>query len=341
MIVRIAVCILARNEARTIAALLQQLARQTLLRRNSAEVVVHVVANGCTDDTAARATAAAPVLEGTNTGLVVHDLAEGGKSRSWNKAVHELIAPDADFLLFLDSDIVFADDLVLEETLKTLTDAPAAQACSGYPVKDISLKDRKGLVDYFSLLVSKQSRYDGAINGSLYIVRSPALRELWLPDQTPTEDGFLNAMLTTGGFTHAYDPSKVVMIARPSHFYRAHDPINFIVHERRMLVGTIINRWIFELLWSLKLEEPAGLLIKRWNSEQPDWVDRLIADRVGTDRWVIPNSLVFGRLSPRVGQSWWNNPLRLLTGTLATVLTLPPAIAANKLLKQRGAASTW
>jgi glycosyltransferase involved in cell wall biosynthesis len=338
---RVATCILAKNEAATIKVLIAQMVRQSLFHRPDLTIDVHLVANGCTDDTAAQATAVAAEFEGTNARLYVHDLAKGGKSRSWNKAVHELIEPGADYLLFLDSDITLINDRILEDLLATLEEAPQAKACSGYPIKDIENKQRKTVLDHFSLTVSRQNPVDGVINGSLYLTRAGELRDVWLPDETPCEDGFLNAMLATAGFTQAPEATRVIAMNRPTHYYRAHSSSEFILHERRIIVGTMINRWIFEHLWSLRLHEPAGKLIRQLNREKPNWVDLLVAERVSRKAWVVSNDILFGRLSLRGREASWKLPLQLAAGVLATMLTIAPATAANRRLKQFGAAATW
>lgn len=338
---RIAVCILAKNEAQTIGVLLGQLGRQRLFSAPDLQIDVHVVANGCSDGTADRAVEAKALLHGTNAVLTVHDLPEGGKSRSWNRAVHQLIAPGADFFLFLDSDITFAREDVLVDVVAALHAHPDALACSGHPVKDIARKERKTALERFSLAISRQSFADGAINGSLYLVRASALRSIWLPDQTPAEDGFLNAMLETDGFSSPVVRGKVISMKEVTHYYRAHRPADFILHERRIIVGTIINRWIFEHLWSLRLDQPAGPLIRQWNEQKPDWVDRLIAERTKGEAWVIPNAILFGRLSLSDPKESWKWPLKLARGSIATLMSLPPVLAANRRLKQLGAAETW
>lgn len=337
----LAICILARNEAGTIEHLLRQLARQSLLGRKDLTVEVHLVANGCTDETASTAQRSANLLDASNARLKVHDLAQGGKSRSWNRAVHELVTPRPDLFLFLDADITLIDDDVLQSLVNALEATPQAVGCSGNPVKDISAKRRKSALDLFSLSISSQSRAEGAINGSLYAVRADALKDIWLPDQTPGEDGFLNAMLATRGFTAPPAAERVISMNRPTHHYRAHRSSDFLLHERRMIVGTMINRWIFERLWSLHLTQPAGPLIRDWNEQQPDWVDQLIAERTRGKAWVIPRAIMLGRLDLVARALSWKLPVRAAAGTLATLLTVPPAIAANRRLKQLGASSTW
>jgi glycosyltransferase involved in cell wall biosynthesis len=336
---QLAVCILAKDEERTIGPALSQIARQSVLRSSHA-IEVHVVVNGSTDATAQSAEALKEDVRAAGATLVVHDLEQAGKSRAWNKTVHELLGDHIDTALFMDADIELISEEVFEQLLETLGNRPAAKVCSGYPVKDLSRKTRKSPLDFFSLTVSRQSRHSAAINGSLYGARMSALREIWLPNETPGEDGFLNAMVTTGGFTHQPDPDSVVTLDEPTHFFKAHDVANFFSHERRMIVGTVINCWIFEHLWELKSSEPVGPLIRNWNSDQPRWVDQLTRRRIGRRKWLVPNEVMFGRLG-RSRSSLIRWLAYLPVGVAATLLTVPPALMANRKLKGMDAASTW
>lgn len=337
---KIVICILAKNEERNIAVTLAELADQTLLRADTHAIDVHVVANGCEDETVARAQSARSFFSRLGRHLEVHDLHPGGKSRAWNRAVHDLVDPSIDILIFIDADIRFAHDQVLTQLIAMLDEDERRIVCSGHPVKDISAKQHKSVLDHFSLAVSGKSRHVGAITGQLYAARAAALREIWLPDETPGEDGFLNAMITTSGFTQPPDPCRVVTPDRPTHYFHAHTPRQFVAHERRMIIGTVINCWIFEHLWDLKLKVSAGPLIREWNETDPHWVDRLIQRRAKGRMWLVPGEVVFGRL--RDGRSLSLRRLAYFPLALAaTLLTLPPAVGANRRLMKSGAAATW
>ena len=338
---KVAVCILAKNEAGSIAEILEQLSRQTLFAGRSCDITVHVVANGSSDATAAVARECGAIFAGSKAKLTVHDLELAGKSRAWNKTVHEIVDPSTEYLIFLDADINFVNQGVLTSLVNALQAHDDAAICTGYPIKDITAKASKSMFDAFSLAVSKRSHKPCAVNGSLYVARASALQDIWLPDQTPGEDGFLNAMVTTHGFTTPPIATEVMGLAGPTHYYEAHRPRGFFRHERRMIVGTMINIWIFEYLWSLRLTMPAGLLIRDWNEKQPDWVEKLIQERSRGRRWVIPNNVMFRRFQERFGGSWLKQVAYLPIAAAATVLTLPPALAANATLKRTGASSTW
>lgn len=320
---------------------LAQLSRQSFIRDGLEIVDIHVVANGCTDNTVEVARSKERDFHGLRAKLHVHDLKQGGKSRSWNRAVHEFVSSSADVLIFVDADIELANDGVIAEMLVSLRSDASLAACSGFPVKNVSGKSKVSLFNHASLIVSERSRRPGLINGSLYIGRAQVLRQIWLPDQTPGEDGFLNAMLTTSGFTRPIDTRVVTTPGRPTHSFHAHGPLEFVSHERRMIVGTMINRWIFEHLWSLKLTRPAGPLIRDWNERDPEWVERLVRQRSENNRWLIPRGILFGRFANDNSKPWWKRLAYVPLAAAATMATLPSAILANKRLKGFGAATTW
>ena len=337
----IAVCILAKDEEERIGASLAQIARQSFIRDGCDTIEIHVVANGCTDYTAVVASGCSELFDGARATLHVHDLQPGGKSRAWNRAVHELVDDSVENFVFVDADVTFVDEQVIAEMLARLKADTHLAALSSFPVKDVDIKARKNALDRFSLIVSSRTRHVEVINGQLYVARAHALREIWLPDQIPGEDGFLNAMLSTRGFTHPADPSLVSAMTEPTHYFHSHRPLEFVSHERRMIVGTMINRWIFEYLWSLGSLTPAGQLIRDWNQTDTAWVDRLVGQRAVMTKWLIPNTILFSRFRRRGGRPFWKHATYVPVAAAAFLLTLPPAILANKRLKEVDAASTW
>ena len=337
----IAVCILAKDEEERIGPSLAQIARQSFIRDGCNTIEIHVVANGCTDDTAVVARGCSELFDGTRATLHVHDLQPGGKSRAWNRAVHELVSDTVKTFVFVDADVTFANEAVVADMLSHFRANTNLAALSSFPVKDVDTKARKNVLDRFSLVVSNRTRHVDVINGQLYVAGANALREIWLPDQIPGEDGFLNAMLSTRGFTQPADPTLVSATAEPTHYFHSHRPLEFVSHERRMIVGTMINRWIFEHLWSLGSATPAGQLIRDWNQTDPKWVDRLVGQRAAKTKWLIPNTILFSRFRGRDGRPFWKHAAFVPVATAAFLLTLPPAILANKRLKEVGAAATW
>lgn len=337
----IAVAIIAKNEAASIGRLIASLADQTLFAAGS-RIALIVYANGCDDGTAEAArTAIERHLGGRIAQSIVIDSPTGGKSRSWNKVVHDVAPADADYFLFLDADIALADAGVCEDVVALLRADGHAAASTGRPSKSIMRKASKSWLDRLSLRVSEDGRFDRAINGSLYCLKGATARSIWLPDETPGEDGFLNAMVRTGGFSHPDDPRLVVQAARTTHYYDAPGLLGTSKHEQRMIVATMINMWLFEYFWSLKSPVSVAPLIQQANAERPSWVDDLIRSQAGQRRWIVRSHLVLRRL-PRWRE---NSPVRYLaklpTGVAATALTAVAAWRANRTLRRAGAASFW
>lgn len=338
---KIAIAIIGKNEEASIGRLIASLADQTLFA-GPYRIELIVYANGCTDRTAEVArTAIAQHLDDRIERSVVVDSPVGGKSRSWNKVVHEVAPDDADYLLFLDADIALADDTVCEDIVTLLKGDPHAVACTGRPSKSIARKATKSWLDRLSLRVSEDGRFDRAINGSLYCLVGATARSIWLPDETPGEDGFLNAMVRTDGFSHPDDPALVVQAARTTHYYDAPGVLDTSKHEQRMIVATMINMWMFEYFWSLKSPVSVAPRIRQANIGRPAWVDELIRQRAGDRYWIIRSHLVLRRLPRWRATSPARYAAKLPTGIAATALTMVAAWRANRTLRRAGAASFW
>lgn len=338
---KIAICIIARNEAGTIGALMAQLGAQTLLARSHRFQLV-VVANACADITAIAAREAMQTqLSGLPVEGLIHETPLGGKARSWNLAVHELIAPDAEIGLFLDADIELTDTDVLADLLERLTSEPALLAVSGHPVKDIVKKPKKTPVDRFSLIISRQSPTPHAINGSLYAARMNVLRRIWLPVPTPGEDGLLSAMIHTDGFSRPARTGIIAQISRPTHYFEAHSILGYFRHETRMIVGTVVNGWLCEFLWAGGYKENASPLVRDRNEQDPGWVGRLVQSRAAGRRWVLPPRMLTWRLHNLRGIGAARMLMRAPFSIAATILNLWPAYQANKRLKRCDAADFW
>ena len=340
-VLRIGIIILCKDEAGRISQCLASLAQQTLLGRDHA-IEVLVVPNGCSDNTAEIAEQSRPVFDGMDgVRFRVEELAQGGKSRSWNTAVHELSDQSNDILIFLDGDIELAHDRVIEDLLAILLADPAISVVSGKPIKDTARKEQQSLVERLSLAASQKTSYSNVINGSCYIARAEVLREIWLPNDLPGEDGFLNAIVTTEGFTLSEPIENVRQPEVPTHFYAAESIRGFFHHEQRMMVGTLINRWLIEHFQQLDLGHHVGSWIRERNEANPRWVDEIVNEQVEGKGWVIPKGLVISRLVKRRNQSrrmWVTSlPIRVL----AFAASLPSVLRANQVIRSRSASSYW
>ena len=109
---RVDIGVFAHNEAAGIADMVARLLAQDL---SGLEARILVLANGCTDATADLARAA---------GAEVADLAKGGKSRTWNRFVHDLARDAVEVLIFVDADIEFTAPDILKRLALGLVARP-------------------------------------------------------------------------------------------------------------------------------------------------------------------------------------------------------------------------
>jgi hypothetical protein len=116
--VSVAIAVLAHNEERRIAACLDT------LPLGEAGVAIHVLVNGATDRTAAIARGFARAGN-----VTVHDFAQGGKARTWNRYIHDLgVAADTHVFVDGDAQVVAGSIPALVRALAAAPDANAAAA---------------------------------------------------------------------------------------------------------------------------------------------------------------------------------------------------------------------
>lgn len=346
---RISVGIFAHNEEQNIVSTLQSLFGQTILdgryqsELGMTSIEVLCLANGCNDRTVEMAQSCAPAPN-SGTSYRVIDLPEPGKSRSWNRFVHDLSDRAADFLIFMDADIIFDSDDVLQQLLRRLLEDPYAEVATDTPVKSFTREmKRLSIADRGSLAASEQKSKIGVLCGQLYCGRAAALRAICLPPQLPVEDGYLAAMITTTGFTCATDLKRISWVDNARHYYRTHRSVSgYLNHEARIIVGSTINAWLFDLLWREGRNGHAGGFVQRRNAVDPAWLSQLIKEKVhagGT--WLIPRQFMLWRLEPLRGQPLSRKLRQVPIALAATALNLMACFRANAILKRENAAAHW
>lgn len=149
---QLSVVILAYNEADNITACLASVAAniQSLVvakRASFEQVECLVVANGCSDNTAALA------RQFNAPWVKVFEIERGDKANAWNRAVHQYSKP-AQYYVFLDGDCL-AQPESIAHLLAQLSQRPTLNACSAVPSAKLSL--------YRQEMVAK-----GGIAGCLY-----------------------------------------------------------------------------------------------------------------------------------------------------------------------------
>lgn len=312
MALKISIGILAYNEEATIAETLQSLSQQTLLTSTDSNIQLEliIVPNGCTDKTATVARVSLEELLQPLTFSKIHyqicEIEQLGKSNAWNTYVHEFSATDADYLILMDADIQFINSQTLSLLVSTLEATPQAVVSVDAPIKDVALKSKKNLIEWLSVAVSKQSdmtqNWVPAICGQLYCGRASALRQIWMPIGLTVEDGFLRAMIATDGFTQSETPQhpvqRIVYARGASHIFEAYLKVSQLLkHERRQIVGNVVNAFLFGYLWAnCGVTQQAGELIRRNNDRDPEWLKTMFQNTVAQQKgWMIPKAFVFRR----------------------------------------------
>lgn len=181
----IAVGIFAYQEERRIGVCLSS------LPLDRPDTIYHVLVNGSTDATAARARSAAS----GRSNVLVHDIAAGGKSRTWNHFVHDLLIGDDQAVIFLDGDAEIAPGSI--DRLVGTLEKKGVNAASAMPLNG-RLAPR-----YRDML-----REEGGLFGDLYalsgdFVNRVRARGLRLPEDLIGDDGLVAAWAHTDLSTDA------------------------------------------------------------------------------------------------------------------------------------------
>lgn len=190
----IAVGIFAHQEQRRIGACLRS------LPLDRPDTLFHILVNGSTDATAERAREAA----GGRAHVLVHDLAAGGKSRTWNHFVHDLLGGDEAAVLFMDGDAEIVPGSV-DALVAELAANPEANAAAGMPVNGRSAESYR-----------RALRAERGLFGDLYalsgaFVRAIRARRLRLPEDLIGDDGLVAAWAHTGlGRDADWDRERIV-----------------------------------------------------------------------------------------------------------------------------------
>ena len=288
--------VFAHNEAAGIAAVVRALRAQAV---PGLDLRILVLANGCRDATAARAAEA---------GAEVADLAEGGKSRTWNRFVHDLSRPDAAVLIFADADIELPEPDALARLVAGLRANPALHVMNSRPVKDI-VAHPQGLGWQDRLIAMAGGTLDDwqkAICGQLYAMPAARARAHWLPIGLPVEDGFLRAMVLTDALTVPEDLARIDG-ADVWHIYESERTIPALIrHQVRIVIGSAINMAVFETIRAVAAPDRAVAL--RQAAQQEGWLADVIRARLPR----LPDGFVPLHFLVKRSQNLLRAPRRLL-----------------------------
>jgi hypothetical protein len=214
-------------------------------------------------------------------GAEVADLAEGGKSRTWNRFVHGLARAEAEVLIFVDADIEFTAPDCLKRLALGLVERPELWVLNSQPVKDIVARP-VGLSRMDKIIAAAGGGLDDwktAICGQLYAMPAARARSLHLPIGLPVEDGFLRAMVLTDALTGPEEFSRIDGLDGLSHVYASERRIAALIrHQTRIVIGSAINFAALEALRGLPGPERRAELTRAAADE--GWLVRAIRARL-------------------------------------------------------------
>ena len=332
----ISIGILAWNEEEAIGATLESLFAQTLFSKLGASRLhceILCVTNGCTDRTPEIVSEVCDQQQATHpqrASFIARacNIVQRGKNNAWNLFVHQLSRKESDYLILMDGDIVLQDPDTLWNMYRALEINDEAAIATDNPIKDVSLKSRKGFVERASLGASALTQSAAAqVTGQLYCIRAPIARNIYLPrDLVACEDGFIKSLVCTYSLLRESTPERVVQAPNASHIFQAYTSLGDILrNQKRQIIGqTIVHILVDKHLKKLSLDEKINLGETLQDKEQsdPHWLKRLIADH-------LRETQVFWRLYPNLLTARFAR-LRRLRG-IKKLMCLPIAIAGSTL----------
>lgn len=234
----IVVTVLAHQEERRIAQCLESLPLA------DPDVAVHLVVNGSSDRTAEIGHGVARMFPG----LQVHELEQGGKSRSWNRFNFDMLPRFGRTHVFVDGDAVIAPGSIAALD-RALAERPHANAASGFPLNG------RGAAQYAESIERQRGLF-----GDLYALRGDFLarmkaQAIRLPVDLVGDDGLVGALAKTD-LRHEdhWDDERVVPV-RGAGFYcepvRLRDPGSFAMHYKRLVnysVRHLQNRLVSQIM---------------------------------------------------------------------------------------------
>ncbi|WP_428409398.1 glycosyltransferase [Hyphococcus sp.] len=178
----VSICIFARNEEQRLPSCVGALGAAGLGDADK----IHILINGCTDNTAA----AARSLAEADARITAHELPVGDKANAWNDYAHRIADSSVETHVFMDGDIT-ASEGAITALAEALRRSPEAYAAAALPAAG---RSRRGWATLLLL--------NNYLSGNLYALSGAAVaafrqRDLRLPFGAKGEDGLITYLLLT------------------------------------------------------------------------------------------------------------------------------------------------
>ncbi len=357
-ILKISVGVVAWNEESSIALALESILKQSIFRSARSldlELELIVIANGCTDRTVevtddffTKARREFP--EGSAVSLRLEIVPEAGFANAWNLLAHTYSRPDADFIYFVNADIVIDQPDAFEQMLRGLQRDYAMRVISPVGHKHIEAAKCKTLCDRLNLAVTRftEKNQTAQVRGHCFCARAAAMRMVWLPKYFPgAVDGCFKRMIVTDMASTEGHPSRIGLARNVSYTFEAYRTFREIYFRRvRLFVGQTFIETLMRHLKTMRDEQPKlnlAAYLRARDETDPSWVHRLVQLNIHV------NGLFETMPSPWFRFRFWQNPglsrfkkLSMLpVAVTAFIFDVPVFLSAAWRLKTGRVADVW
>lgn len=283
-IVRLDIGILAHNEERDLPDMLDDLCQQTLLSDSSIDIQIYLLANGCSDNTAAVAQSAiAKMPPDLARRFQVIDRSEPGKSRTMNWFLRERLRPEADLVMFVDSDIRLPITGSMAHMIAEIRSRPELFVFTSRPVKDV-VYNKTPLGPVGRLIAAGReglTDYRRSIAGSLFVLRAEFARSLYIPAGLPVEDGFIRGMILTEFLSQPEDFTRIDGHQDVFHLYESVlTPGALIRHQTRIVLGSAVNAAMYKRMRRVAPTAVQAVAFLREGSENDRWLAQMLKEEL-------------------------------------------------------------
>ena len=333
-LLKISVGVVAWNEEDSIALALESILKQTIFReaeKLKLESELIVIANGCTDRTVQVTDeffrkARGEFPEGGPVRLRLEIVPEAGFANAWNLLAHTYSRPDADFIYFVNADIVIDQPDAFDQMLRRLQRDYVMRVISPAGRKHIEASKCKTLCDRLNLAVTRftEKNQTAQVRGHCFCSRASAMRSVWLPKRFPgAVDGCFKRLIVNDMAAGPDHPARVGLAANASYTFEAYRSFRDIYFRRvRLFVGQTFIETLVRHLKTMRAEQPeldmtAYLRVR--DESDPAWLHRLV------QLSIYVNGLFSTMPSPWFRFRFWRNPE---TSLFKKLCMLPVAVSA-------------
>jgi glycosyltransferase involved in cell wall biosynthesis len=355
----ISVGVVAWNEESSITAALASILEQTVFTeagRLGIRAELIVIANGCTDRTVeladrflARARVEFP--DGGPVELRLIEVPEAGFANAWNLLAHTHSRTEAEFIFFVNADIVIDQPAAFERMLATIRkDYDMKMVVSPLGHKHIEAAKCLGFYDRLNLAVTRftERTQTAQVRGHCFCARASAMRTVWLPKRFPgAVDGLFKRMIISDMAGRPDTPARIGVAPDASYTFEAYRTLPDIWNRRiRLFVGQTYIETLMRHLKAMRIEQPDVNLtvwLRARDEADPSWIHRLVQVSIRE------HGLARTMPSPWFRFRFWRNPkIGLLRKTgmlpvavLAFVFDVPVFLAAARRLKAGRVSTVW